>query len=120
MPEGEYKDRKPYPFAVAIIRLLKEAGHTIIFNTSRYMKRCEGNHEKAYALGYAELYSWLKQNEVPFDELYLGKPSGDFFFDDLGREVNSEIPETWENVIKELDDLPINTYNEIRQLIKGV
>ncbi len=77
-----YGDRVPYPHAVQYLRKLKAAGHEIVLATARYMIKRDGDQEAARGAGYWELLEWLDRYEVPYDEVYLGKPSADKYYDD--------------------------------------
>ena len=70
----EYADATPFWDTIERIRHLKEDGHTVIFYTAR---------------GAVSGTDWgevtrdqLEQWEIPYDELYFGKPAGDFYIDD--------------------------------------
>lgn len=84
-----YTEREVYPWVPEFMRVLKKAGHTIIFQTARYMWRLDGDQRKAHEAGYEELKFWLTCKGIPFDKLYLGKASTDRYFDDKGCRVES-------------------------------
>jgi hypothetical protein len=84
-----YVDREVYPWVPLMMRVLKKAGHTVIFSTARYMAKCEGDQEKAAKAGEDELRFWLDCKGIHWDEIYLGKPSGDIYPDDRGCRVES-------------------------------
>jgi capsule biosynthesis phosphatase len=87
----------PYDGVVERIKKLKAAGHTIIFQTARYMAKCDGDQAKARLRGYQELKWWLQENDIPFDEIYFGKASADMYSDDRGCRIESELGNThWE------------------------
>lgn len=93
-----YSECKPYPEVVELIRKLKAAGHTIIFLTARYMALYDGDQEKAKARGKQELIFWLREHDIPFDEVHLGKPSADLYVDDKGWRINSSTGEGWKEL----------------------
>lgn len=89
VPEGEYEERAPYPFAARHVRRLKEDGYRVVIATARYMgqgaregKEGWGLQKYAYEQGYGELARWLARHDIPYDALYLGKPSGNLYVDD--------------------------------------
>ena len=81
--EGQtYDQLDPVPGAVEKLKQLKAAGHYIIIQTARHMKTCEGNVGLVQArIGYITL-NWLEKNEVPYDEIYFGKPWAQIYIDD--------------------------------------
>jgi hypothetical protein len=87
--ELPYGERAPYEWVASTLLLLKEAGHTLVLNTARYMAKCHGDAEKASRGGWYEAMTWLKFHGIPFDELYLGKPSAHIYVDDRACRVNS-------------------------------
>lgn len=70
------------PRALDVIRKWKSQGHYIILNTARNMKTCEGNMGKILAREGLTLLQWLKDNNVPYDEIWWTKPHADLFIDD--------------------------------------
>ncbi len=86
--KGAYADREIYETSVKILRELKECGHTIIAQTARYMKLLDGDQWRASERGERELIWWLREKDIPCDEVYLGKCSADIYLDDKGGRVN--------------------------------
>jgi len=64
------------------LRLLHKDGNTIIIQTARGMGSNSGNLGAAMRAVAELTISQLKQWDIPYDELYFGKPSGDFYIDD--------------------------------------
>lgn len=89
MEDGDYADRTPYEEALSLLKSLHASGHTLVYCTARYMKFYDGNQEAAIASGYFELKDWLEQHGFPQGEIYLGKPSADFYVDDHAALVRS-------------------------------
>jgi capsule biosynthesis phosphatase len=105
-PGETYADLQPVPGAVEKLQRLKEAGHTIIINTGRHMKTCEGNVGLVLARqGYITL-EWLARYGVPFDEIYFGKPWADVYIDDNAYRFKS-----WDEISDDGTSLPAQ--NEI-------
>ncbi len=46
---------------------------------------------------YELTIDWLKRNKIPFDQLILGKPQGDYWIDDRAIRYNS-----WESILKKI------------------
>ena len=77
-----YADLKPLPQAIERLNQLKEAGHYIIIQTARNMRTQQGNLGKVMQnIGKITL-DWLAKYEVPYDEIYFGKPNGHVYLDD--------------------------------------
>ena len=69
-----YIDREPYILMVEKIQRLHKAGIKIVLFTSRNMNTYKGNLGLIQANTMPVLLEWLKKHEIPFDELYCGKP----------------------------------------------
>jgi len=61
---------KPLPNAAKSLKALKNKGHTIILYSARTWAE------------YEMTFSWLREHDIPFDQLILGKPEGDYWIDD--------------------------------------
>lgn len=79
---GSYEAVRPLPGIVKLMRKLKSEGHTIILHTARHMKTCHGNVGLVVAKQGDTLLNWLKKNDIPYDEVYFGKPHADIYIDD--------------------------------------
>lgn len=77
-----YDDVEPFPNVVAILHRWKNEGHYIILQTARHMRTCDGNEGKILAMGGKLLFDWLEKWNIPYDEVYFGKPHADIFIDD--------------------------------------
>ena len=71
------------PDALATIKALKKKNFTIIIYSARSWSE------------YEMTYDWLKKNKIPFDQLVLGKPIGDYWIDDRAIKFNN-----WEKIYK--------------------
>lgn len=49
-------------------------GFSIVINTARNMRTYEGNVGKINANTLPIIIEWLNKHEVPYDEIYTGKP----------------------------------------------
>src|SRR5580700_10025985 len=61
---------KPLPGAREALTALVEAGHTVVIYSSRSWSELRMTE------------AWLRQNEIPYSGLHLGKPIADLFIDD--------------------------------------
>ena len=73
--EGEeYKDLTPYPAMLEKLREYKKRGARIILYTSRNMNTYKGNLGCINAVTAKIMLEWLEKWDIPFDEIYYGKP----------------------------------------------
>ncbi|TNE38717.1 MAG: capsular biosynthesis protein [Sphingomonadales bacterium] len=80
-----YPDKKPNLAVIETLRTYKEMGFTIIIHTARNMRTYDGNVGLINANTLPIIIEWLNYNEVPYDEIIVGKPwSGNkgFYVDD--------------------------------------
>jgi capsule biosynthesis phosphatase len=90
--------------ALAKIRALKKAGHYIILQTARHMKTCNGDLGQVVAKVGKQTLDWLELNNVPYDEIYFGKPYADVYIDDLAYKFTD-----WESIgVSNFDDAHTN------------
>lgn len=76
---------KPLPGSASFIQKLKQQGHTVIIYSARTWAEYEMTVE------------WLNLNSIPFDQLILGKPIGDFWIDDRAIKF-----ESWDDIEKKI------------------
>lgn len=77
-----YADLKPLPGAVERLHELKAKGHYLIIQTARNMATQESNLGKVLKNIGKTTLEWLEQYNVPYDEIYFGKPNADLYIDD--------------------------------------
>jgi len=81
-PGQDYEDVKPLPNAVDILNRLKDDGYYIVIYTARNMATYNNNLGQITAHQAPVISKWLKDYNIPYDELVLGKPHVDYFIDD--------------------------------------
>lgn len=81
--EADYSSVEPIQSMIDYVRELKQAGHTIIIYTARRMKTHKGNVGAIVADVGKITMETLEKFDIPYDELYFGKPYADFYIDDL-------------------------------------
>lgn len=86
---GNYDTVKPIDRNIKFARLLKDLGHTIIIYTARRMKTHKGNVGAVISDIAKVTFDTLDKYDIPYDEIYFGKPYADFYIDDLS--VNPSI-----------------------------
>jgi capsule biosynthesis phosphatase len=79
---GDYSTVKPIPQRILLVRQLKSLGHHIIIQTARRMRTHKGNVGHVLADIGQVTFDTLKKYDIPYDELYFGKPYADFYIDD--------------------------------------
>jgi capsule biosynthesis phosphatase len=81
----EYAHKAVNHPVVERLRSFKEQGFEIVIYSSRNMRTYNGSVGKITANTVPIIVAWLKANNVPFDELHVGKPwcgDGGFYVDD--------------------------------------
>jgi len=82
--KNDYTSVLPITKNINLLKYLKNLGNEIIIYTARRMKTHKGNVGKITAdIGKVTIETLEKFN-IPYDELYFGKPQADFYIDDLG------------------------------------
>ena len=85
---GNYLLSEPLTDRINKINSLYDAGHKIIYMTARGMGRHENNAQRAIQDFYILTAKQLGEWGCKYHELFLGKPSADYYVDDKG--VNDE------------------------------
>lgn len=81
--EGQsYADCKPNHDTISLMNDLHSEGHTIIIHTARGMQSSEHNGGAAMKSVGKITLDWLEKYEVPYDEIYFGKPNAHITIDD--------------------------------------
>lgn len=96
-----YADVAPIPGAVEKIRSLKAHGHRIIIYTARHMKTCQGNVGLVMTRVGNITLDWLARHEIPYDEIFFGKPWADIYIDD-----NAFRFQSWDQITPDGASLP--------------
>ena len=101
--EAPYPD-KPVNFEVLkACRKYKEMGFEIVISTSRNMRSFGGNLGKINANTLPIIIEWLNKNNVPYDEIYIGKPwcgHEGFYVDDKSLRPDEFAKLTYEEIKK--------------------
>ena len=72
--DEKYEDLVPYADVVDKIRKCKEDGAKIVLFTSRNMASFDSNLGIINKITAPLMIDWLKKWNIPFDEIYFGKP----------------------------------------------
>lgn len=73
-PNEDYIDLIPDEAMVKKIRSYKNKGATIVLFSSRNMRTFNGNLGLINANTAITMYKWLAKWDIPYDEIYFGKP----------------------------------------------
>lgn len=106
---GDHKDYNLVSPNIEIISKLKEyksIGFNIILYTARNMRTFEGNVGKITAKTLPIIFKWLEKHDVPFDEIYVGKPwcgHDGFYIDDKSIRPDEFLNNSYEEIRKIID-----------------
>jgi capsule biosynthesis phosphatase len=107
--EGQtYDQLLPVPGAPEKLKELKNNGHYIIINTARHMKTCQGNVGMVTARIGPITLQWLEKYEIPYDEIYFGKPHAEVYIDDNAFRFNS-----WDQIEGNGSNLPVSKEKQL-------
>lgn len=71
---GDYANAQPITEVVEKLREYHGQGFTIVINTSRNMRTYQGNIGAINKNTLPIIIDWLGRHDIPYDELYVGKP----------------------------------------------
>jgi capsule biosynthesis phosphatase len=83
--DHDYANAEPNHAVIDKLHSYKAAGFDIAIHTSRNMRTHQGNIGKITALTLPIILDWLARHDVPYDEVYVGKPwcgNDGFYVDD--------------------------------------
>ncbi len=109
----KYGDLLPVNGAVESLQELKANGHYIIINTARHMKTCQGNLGAVGARISLITLNWLEKYQIPYDEIYFGKPHADVYIDDNAYRFNS-----WGAIESDGSNLPTSKEKQMQLSVK--
>ena len=82
--DGKYHDATPLSTRIQKINNLFDDGHIITFYTARGMGSSGNNPLIAYSKWYSLTERQLREWDVKYHLLVMGKPAGDIYIDDKG------------------------------------
>lgn len=71
---SDYKNVLPNHHVIKKMKHFKSQGFEIIIYTARNMRTFEGNVGKINVHTLPDILEWLQKNDVPHDEVIVGKP----------------------------------------------
>lgn len=81
--KNDYTSVLPIQKNIDMLKYLKRFGHTIIIYTARRMKTHDGNTGKVMSDIGKITFDTLAKLDIPYDEIYFGKPYANIYIDDL-------------------------------------
>ena len=104
--EQSYLEVKPKEKILQKLNMMKKQGFYIILYTSRQMRTYNGNLGKINANTGKILFQWLEKYDIPFDEIYFGKPwcgKNGFYVDDKAIRPSEFVKLSYEEIISLLE-----------------
>ena len=89
--KGDYSSVRPIEKNIEYLKFLKKQGHVIIIFTARRMKTHKGNVGKVVCDISEITIKTLNDFNIPYDELYFGKPYANYYIDDLAINAYSDL-----------------------------
>lgn len=108
--KGDYTSVEPIMKNIYFLKYLKKFGHEIIIYTARRMKTFNGNEGKVNASIGKITFDTLDKFEIPYDEIYFGKPYADYYIDDKAINAYSNLQT---NLGFYMDNIQPRDYNEL-------
>lgn len=71
---GDYAESLPRADVIEKLRNYNAMGFEIVIQTSRNVRTYENNIGKITANVVPTIVDWLRRYQIPFDEIYVGKP----------------------------------------------
>lgn len=101
--ENGYEDAIVNRDLLEKIREYKALGFTIVLNTSRNMNSFNNNVGLINKNTLPVIIKWLEENEIPYDEIYVGKPwcgHEGFYIDDKAIRPSEFINMSYDEIIE--------------------
>lgn len=103
---GDYINATPNHQVIEVLRSYKDNGFEIIISTSRNIRTYDGNVGKINANTLPIIIKWLEKNNVPYDEIYVGKPwcgFEGFYIDDKAIRPSELVSMSYDEIMDMLD-----------------
>jgi len=89
--KGDYSTVDPIQKNIDFLKNLRSEGHVVIIQTARGMKSHISNVGKLTANLGKVTFDTLEKFEIPYDEIYFGKPFADVYIDDKAVNAYSDL-----------------------------
>ncbi len=125
--KNDYTSVEPIHHNINFLKYLKSFGHTIIIYTARRMKTHKGDVGKCLCDIGKITFDTLSKFDIPFDEIYFGKPYADIYIDDLAlncydnleKELGYYIDKIEPREFNKLEINNIETYKKLSNDLSG-
>lgn len=104
--DGSYENVLPNEAVIEKLKEYRVKGFEIVINTSRNMRTYSGNVGLINANTLPVILKWLEKHNVPFDEIYTGKPwcgNEGFYVDDKSIRPSEFSALNYEEIVELLD-----------------
>lgn len=99
--DAPYNEKIPNRQVIEVCRKYHDIGYKIVIYTARNMRTHKGDIETILADTYPIIIEWLKKNNVPYDEVVVGKPwcgEDGFYVDDKAIRPNEFVSSSVEEI----------------------
>ena len=110
---GDYTSVLPIQRNIDYLKLLHRLGHTIIIYTARRFRTHSGNVGAIVADIGKVTFDTLDKFDIPYDEIFFGKPYAQYYIDDLA--VNANLPLDKALGIYDTDNAP-RSFNKVEYI----
>jgi capsule biosynthesis phosphatase len=110
--KGDYTSVQPIQRNIDFLKYLRNFGHTIIIYTARRMKSHSGNVGRVMADIGKITFDTLERFDIPYDEIYFGKPYANVYIDDAGLNAFDNLEKSTGYY---MDNITPRDFNEIEQ-----
>lgn len=100
--KGDYINSTPIVEMINKLKEYKNEGFEIVINSSRNMRTYETNLGKINIYTLPNIIDWLRKYDVPFDEVYVGKPwcgFDGFYIDDKSIRPSEFLNHSYDEIV---------------------
>ena len=104
---GDYVNSTPINGVITKLKEYKNNGFEITVFSSRNMRTYDSSIGKINIFTLPNIIDWLRKNEVPFDEVYIGKPwcgFEGFYIDDKAIRPSEFLKYSYDEIINLLEE----------------
>lgn len=105
--KGDYINSKPVIPVIKQLWEYKEKGFEIVIHSSRNMRTYNSNVGKINIFTLPNIITWLNKNNVPYDEIIVGKPwcgFDGFYIDDRSIRPSEFVNRSYDEILSILKE----------------